>query len=114
MAALLLGNEEKKGHLAKIIADGDIFLMAGAGLSMMIGFPSWEGLIKKMEMQVLDKNSTFTQRQKDSESFIEYTNRLVTELGDDFADFISDTFGGECKPLDAHLSLVSSQFDNVV
>ena len=99
MAILLRDNEEKKRRLFQIIADGDIFLMAGAGISMMLGLPSWEGLIYKMEEKVRDKNVGFLTWQKESENFIEYTDRLVTAMGNDFADFISDTFGGEYNPL---------------
>ena len=114
MAALLQGNEDKKTRLAKIIADGDIFLMAGAGISMMLDLPSWDGLISIMENHVLTKDPKFIKRQKDIESITEYTDRLVTALGDGFPDLISDTFGNQYNPLDTHISLVSLPFKAIL
>lgn len=110
---LLSGNDLKKDRLFKLIAGGDILLMAGAGLSMMVGLPSWDGLIQRLEKEVLDRNPQFV-TQQGSETRIEYTNRLVTALGQHFFDLISDIFGEDLAPKDTHKSLVKLPFKAIL
>lgn len=52
-------NSKLKEELFKLVSSGDSILFVGSGLSMPVGFPSWDGLLKQLEALALKVGAGF-------------------------------------------------------
>ena len=52
-------NTKLRTELFNLISSGDSILFVGSGLSMSVGFPSWDGLLKQLEVFASDVGTGF-------------------------------------------------------
>lgn len=86
----------------------------GAGLSMSVGYPSWEGLLKGLIKEA--KTQPWISKEKvkdyegligDSSKFLFIAEDLKLELGEDFYKYMDKIFASNKKePSDVHKTLV--------
>lgn len=70
-------NSKLREELFGLVASGDSILFVGSGLSMSVDYPSWDGLLLRLEGLAQRVNNQFTpdNKQRDS-SPLDYANKL--------------------------------------
>lgn len=75
-------NSKLKTELFNLIGSGDSILFVGSGLSMSVGYPSWDNLLIQLEELAKRVNTQFTSDKVQRESSpLEYANTLKDIFG---------------------------------
>ncbi len=101
---------------------GSAGLYIGAGLSMAVGLPSWDGLLKELIGKVRDLGYTspsileqYEELVKDPNKFLILAQELKDKLGGNFNKYISDRFANNVpNPSDSHKKIIKFPYSFII